>query len=112
MATPEAMSLSSVCKGFHDLQNFVHDSWSDYVIGFMRLHSLRKQEIAKADLRLLDQFKILRRTGGDDGYVETDAKLSRQQLEQVSSLEHLPEIQDLVQRYLGFRASLRSESML
>jgi hypothetical protein len=41
--------------------------------------------------------------------MEAALQLSPQQLEQVSTLQQLPEIQDIVKRFLCFRASLMSE---
>jgi len=107
---PERRSLLRVLKGFHDLHNFVQDFWSDHVTNYMVLHSTRKKELTKSDLDLLNQFQTLRR-GVDTGEVQdVTVQLSPRQLEQISALQRLPDLQDLVRKSLCFRASLRSES--
>ena len=63
----------------------------------------------KEDLNLLEQFEMIRRTDDED-LIPTEAiQLPPKTLEQLSALQRLPAIQDLVRNFLYFKASLRSE---
>jgi hypothetical protein len=106
---PEARSLLCVLKGFHDLHNFVHEFWSDHVLSFTLLHSASKKQLTKSDLDLLGRFQKLERRGDESEPIDPVYQLSPQQLAQISELNQLPGLQNLVRRLLCFRASLRSE---
>ena len=102
---PEARSLLCVLKGFHDLHNFVPDFWSDHVVSFILMHSTSKKQLTKSDLDLLSRFQTLGRRANESGPIDPTIQLSPQQLEQVSALHQLPGLQNLVRRFLCFRAS-------
>jgi hypothetical protein len=106
---PEGRSLLRVLKGFHDLHRFAYDFWGDQIINFIILHLTRNKEITTSDLHLLGRFKVLGRGAEADRAEEVVVQLSPEQLEQLSALQQLPEIQELVRRFLCFRVSLRSE---
>ncbi|RFU29393.1 hypothetical protein B7463_g6916, partial [Scytalidium lignicola] len=107
---PEERSLLCVLKGFHDLHNFVHDFWSDHVVSFILLHSTSKKQLTNSDLDLLGRFQTLGKRADESGPMDPAIQLSPQQLEQVSALHQVPGLQNLVRRFLCFRASLRSEN--
>jgi len=108
-STPDWKTLLAVLKGFYDLQNFMQDFWGDHIINFMISQSAGNKELAISDLHLLNKFQQLGRGGGADGAIKVAVQLLPQQMEQLSALEQVPKIQELVRRFISFRASLKSD---
>jgi hypothetical protein len=54
----ETMTLSSVCKGFYDLHNFVLEFWYPHITKLASLYSDTKNDFATVDAKLLQGSRV------------------------------------------------------